>query len=294
MRRDVRGRRGGLGGAVEHRRPPRPRCTAGSAASCPRSPRGATWSWSARSSARRWPTPARRSPTSRAIAVTPGPGADRGAAGRRLGREGVRVRGRKPLIPVDHLHGHVASLFIAPGPARAAVPVPARLRRPHAAARRARPRPLDGAGPEPRRRRRRGLRQGRAPAGPRLPRRPGDRGGRRRRRSGGGRAAGGDGRAARASTSRSRVSRRLLRDARCATSGTIVADLAASYQAAIVASLVSRTAPSARADRRAAPRRGRRRGRERACCGRRWQRSASGAISSSGARRWRFAGTTRP
>ena len=40
-----------------------------------------------------------------------------------------------PLVPVDHLHGHVASLYLAPGPGRAAVPLPARERRPHAAAR---------------------------------------------------------------------------------------------------------------------------------------------------------------
>ena len=95
----------------------------------------------ARRRARRWATPARRSPTSRAIAVTAGPGPDRRAAGGRRGREGAMpTRAAKPLIPVDHLHGHVASLFIAPGAARAAVPVPARLGRPHAAARRARPR----------------------------------------------------------------------------------------------------------------------------------------------------------
>ena len=47
---------------------------------------------------------------------------------------------RLPLVPVDHLHGHVASLYLAAGAGRAAVPVPARERRAHAAARRARPR----------------------------------------------------------------------------------------------------------------------------------------------------------
>ena len=38
-----------------------------------------------------------------------------------------------PLAPVDHLQGHVAANFLGPGPVRAAVPVPDRLRRPHAA-----------------------------------------------------------------------------------------------------------------------------------------------------------------
>ena len=40
-----------------------------------------------------------------------------------------------PLAPVNHLHGHVASLYLAAAPARAAVHLPARQRRPHAAAR---------------------------------------------------------------------------------------------------------------------------------------------------------------
>ena len=46
-----------------------------------------------------------------------------------------------PLVPVDHLHGHVASLYLAADRRRAAVPLPARERRAHAAARRAGPRP---------------------------------------------------------------------------------------------------------------------------------------------------------
>ena len=80
-----------------------------------------------------------------------------------------------PLVPVDHLHGHVASLYLAARPGRAAVSLPARERRPHAAARRARPRGLPGSRHLDRRRRRRGVRQGCAPARPRLPRRRGDR-----------------------------------------------------------------------------------------------------------------------
>ncbi len=88
---------------------------------------------------------------------------------------------RLPLIPVDHLQGHVAANFLEPEPLEppflcliasgghtllAAVRDHERLR---------------DARPDPRRRRRRGLRQVRAPARPRLPGRAGARkgGGRR-------------------------------------------------------------------------------------------------------------------
>ena len=37
-----------------------------------------------------------------------------------------------PLVPVDHLHGHVATLYLAPGSARAAVHLPSRERGAHA------------------------------------------------------------------------------------------------------------------------------------------------------------------
>ena len=47
-----------------------------------------------------------------------------------------------PLAPVDHLQGHVAANFLAPGAVRAAVPVPDRQRRPHAARARRGPRRL--------------------------------------------------------------------------------------------------------------------------------------------------------
>ncbi len=72
-----------------------------------------------------------------------------------------------------------------------------------------------------------------------------------------------------------------------------VADLAASYQAAIVASLVSRTV-------RALEQTGARRlgvvggVAANALLRARWPRSASAAESSCGARHWRFAATTRP
>ena len=92
-----------------------------------------------------------------------------------------------PLAPVDHLHGHVASLYLEPDPLEPPVPLPARDRRAHAAPRRPRPGRLPHRGDDDRRRRRRGVRQGRAPARPRLPgrrrARPARRGRRSRRRS---------------------------------------------------------------------------------------------------------------
>ena len=69
-------------------------------------------------------------------------GADRRAARRLVGGEGARLGAAAAARPVDHLHGHVASLYLAARPARAAVPLPARERRAHAAARRAGPRRL--------------------------------------------------------------------------------------------------------------------------------------------------------
>ena len=95
-----------------------------------------------------------------------------------------------PLVPVDHLHGHVASLYLGAGPARAAVPLPARERRAHAAARRPRARPVRRSRDDARRRRRRGVRQGRAAARPRLPGRRRDRPARARGRPGGVRVPG--------------------------------------------------------------------------------------------------------
>ena len=51
-----------------------------------------------------------------------------------------------PLVPVDHLHGHVASLYLGPEPARAAVHLPARERRAHVAAGRRDPRAFERLG----------------------------------------------------------------------------------------------------------------------------------------------------
>ena len=45
---------------------------------------------------------------------------------------------RLPLVPVDHLDGHVASLYLEPDPLEPPFTLPARERRAHAAPRRAR------------------------------------------------------------------------------------------------------------------------------------------------------------
>ena len=64
--------------------------------------------------------------------------ADRRAARRRRRGEGDRLgRAGCRSCPVNHLHGHVASLYLAAARPRAAVHLPARKRRPHAPARRA-------------------------------------------------------------------------------------------------------------------------------------------------------------
>ena len=76
------------------------------------------------------------------IAVTAGPGLV-GAllVGVSAAKAYAYARGR-PLVPVDHLHGHVASLFLAPDAGRAAAPGAAGLGRPHPAAARGAARPL--------------------------------------------------------------------------------------------------------------------------------------------------------
>ena len=67
-----------------------------------------------------------------------GPGLDRRAARRPLGREGAsRGRAGLPLVPVDHLARARRVALPRAGAARAAVPLPARERRAHAAPRRA-------------------------------------------------------------------------------------------------------------------------------------------------------------
>ena len=112
----------------------------------------------------------------------PRPRPDRRAAGGRQHREGAgRGRGGKPLVGVDHLHGHVAANFLEPDPLEppflcliasgghtllAGVERARRLRDPR---------------PDARRRRRRGARQGGPAARPRLSGRSRDRAARRPR-----------------------------------------------------------------------------------------------------------------
>ena len=69
-----------------------------------------------------------------------------------------------------------------------------------------------------------------------------------------------------------------------------LADLAASYQAAIVASLVSRTLASAGSERRARASAWSAAWPRTRCCARRWKPSARGAISSCAALRWCYCG----
>ena len=137
---------------------------------------------------------------------------------------------------------------MAAGTGPAAVSLPARERRPHAPARRPRPRDLRGARDDARRRRGRGLRQGRAAARPRLPGRRADRPARAGRRSRGvlvpGRRVPG------LDFSFSGLKTALLytvRDLGEEEAERRRADLAASYQRAIVRALVERTREAAEA-----------------------------------------------
>ena len=91
---------------------------------------------------------------------------------------------------------------------------------------------LPRARPDRRRRRGRGVRQGRPLPRPRLPGRPGDRPARPRRRPGGDALPAGDAR--RASTSRSRGSRPRWCNTCARTPTSRVADVAASFQEAVV------------------------------------------------------------
>ena len=97
--------------------PRRPSCTRASAASCRRSRRGGTSSSSRRSCARRSARPGATLDDVELVARHARARADRRAARRRLGREGARVGARGcRSSPVDHLHGHVASLYLEPDP----------------------------------------------------------------------------------------------------------------------------------------------------------------------------------
>ena len=67
------------------------------------------------------------------VAVTQGPGLVGALLVGVATAKALAAARRLPLAAVDHLQGHVAANFLAPGPDRAAVHVPDRLRRAHAA-----------------------------------------------------------------------------------------------------------------------------------------------------------------
>ena len=108
----------------------RSRCTRRPAASSPRSRRGRICAGSCRCSTRRSRRPARRSATSTAIAVTYGPGlAGSLLVGINFAKTLAWVHD-KPLIPVNHLEGHVyAAWLLDPAEERGAAAVPARRAR---------------------------------------------------------------------------------------------------------------------------------------------------------------------
>ena len=170
LRRDGGGPRHARGRDPRERRRVAGGCsTRGSAASCRRSRRGGTSSWSRPSSARR---SARRGATLddvELVAVTPGPGLI-GALLVGLSAAKALAWGRGlPLAPVDHLHGHVASLYLQPEPLEP--PFLCLLATGgHTLLLDVRDRGgLPRGRHDDRRRRRRGVRQGRAAARPRLP-----------------------------------------------------------------------------------------------------------------------------
>ena len=133
LRRHLRGRRHARRRGALATSSPRRACTTATAASCRRSRRGTTSSWSTPSSTTRWHGRARRSTTSSLVAVTQGPGLVGALLVGVATAKALAAARRLPLAPVDHLQGHVAANYLAPRADRAAVPVPARLGRPHAA-----------------------------------------------------------------------------------------------------------------------------------------------------------------
>ena len=213
--------------------PPRA-CTGASAASCRSGRRAITSSWSTWWSTTRWLAHGATLDDIDAVAVTQGPGLVARCSSAWPAAKGLAAARRLPLAPVDHLQGHVAANFLAPDRSsrRSCAWWPPAGTRAGARHR------LDGyerLGADAGRRGRRGVRQGGADAGPRLPGRAGavaaGRGGRP------GRLRVPDG-------SPGRGPRLLLRgpEARCSRTGerwaewrrTGAADLAASYEHAIV------------------------------------------------------------
>ena len=185
----------------------------------------------------------------RRVAVTQGPGLIGALLVGALRGEGARLGARPAARRRSTTCTGTSPRSTSSPTRRAAVPLPARERRAHAAARRPRPRRLRRARHDDRRRGRRGVRQGRAAARPRLSRRARDRPARARGRSRGVRVS--RSRACPGSTSRSPALKTALlyavRDLGRRGRGA-AADLAASYQRAIVRALVERTRAAAERD----------------------------------------------
>ncbi len=127
-----------------------------------------------------------------AVAVTAGPGLIGALLVGVSTAKAIAAPRRLPLIPVDHLQGHVAANFLEPEPLEPPFLCLVASGGHTLLAGGAGPRRLRAARPDPRRRRRGGIRQGRAPARARLPGGTGAGEAGARRRPGGVRDAGGD------------------------------------------------------------------------------------------------------
>ena len=178
-----------------------------------------------------------------AVAATAGPGLIGALLVGVSTAKAIAAARRLPLIPVDHLQGHVAANFLEPEPLEPPfLCLVASGGHTMLAAVRDHARPRDPR-PDPRRRRRRGLRQDGAPARPRLPGRPAGPEGGRGGRPGSVRDAGRD-------AARPRPRLLLLRaedggplplqGARAEGVQERRADLAASFQKAVVDQLVAK------------------------------------------------------
>ena len=116
LRRHLRGRRDARRGRCAPTSSPRRACTTATAAWCRRSRRGTTWSWSTPWSTTRWRARARALDDVELVAVTQGPGLVGALLVGVATAKGLAAARRLPLAPVDHLQGHVAATYLEPGP----------------------------------------------------------------------------------------------------------------------------------------------------------------------------------